>query len=219
MYVKFKINPINPLPKNSITKLPSKREITIYLDRDLNDVGDWYKEDGYNCIDFNSLSFREINRLSQSNYFFNGQRIHVYYVTESKMGYSQVVNGESDIGWSTFRGFKNWDQIRSEMKVSYQLKKKEIQIGSNTKFKINYKPAKEYEYSSEFNSIGDYIKNYDRRSKYNEIFLKEHFKFFVNNINDYKSSILTRSLFDVSILLNPHKNNETTDITDDVLVS
>ena len=109
--------------------------------------------------------------------------------------------------------------LRSEMKVSYQLKKKEIKTGSYTKFKINHKPAKEYEYSSEFNSIGDYIKNYDRRSKYNEIFLKEHFKFFVNNINDYKSSILSRSIIDLSKLQNFRKNNETKDITDDVLVS
>lgn len=209
-FVKFKINPINNSPKKTKSKLPSRRELAIYLDREMKYVGGWYKEKGYNCIEIIMLNFKDINRLSKSEYFFYDQRIHVYYLSRAKMGYCQVVRGGSDVGWSVFQDFENWKGIKSEMNVSHNLKKCELEKDDQTKddrtkFNIYFKPNKEFEMNAKFSSISDYLKNETNKKDYYNSFTKKHFKFFVNNINSYKPSLLSKSINDVLTLLDETK--------------
>ena len=88
--VKLSINPIkvvkhldnNEKETLRVTEMPTRREVGIFLKHDPDLISDWYVEEGYHCIEISNIGFKEIDELTQSEYFFLGHLVYVNYLSE-----------------------------------------------------------------------------------------------------------------------------------------
>ena len=219
--VKLSINPIkvvkhldnNEKETLRVTEMPTRREIGIFLKHDPDLISDWYVEKGYHCIEISNIGFKEINELTQSEYFFLGHLVYVNYLSGKKLGYSEIENGSTNTGWFVSRKFENWDQLKAEFELSNQILDKVKEHNEKNEFcdlslYVNQQPEKGYKVHKErVNSILDYTldqytltdlkANWDKNRDYSQLCERKGFKFFVNS--QYKPSKLLKSL---SLVLN-----------------
>jgi hypothetical protein len=217
--VKLSINPIKVVKhldnngKETITvdEMPSKREIGIFLKHDPELISDWYVESGYHCIEISNISFKEINGLTRSEYFFLGHIVYAKYLSGKKVGYSEIENGSTNTGWFVSRKFENWDQLKTEFELSNQILDEVKHHTEKNKFcglslYVNHKPEKGFKVHKErVNSILDYSldqytltdlkANWEKNRDYGQLCERKGFKFFVND--QYEPLKLLNSLEEV----------------------
>ncbi len=220
--VKLKINPVrdygNPefgRSKSEFSDLPTPRDIRLKLDIPKEDVGFWYLDKrGYMCIQLRGIGFHQIEKLQSDREFLNGYLIHLFYRSKNKLGYSQHENGSSNVGYWVDTDFKNWKQLKSEMKISNKILDELDNESELMDFYVDYEPNIKPErkiHKQRVNSLSDYsnddykrkfieiddMREYvERNSKISQEIMdvkrKESFKFFVNL--GYVKTPLTNSI-------------------------
>ena len=228
--------------KGSFERLPTRDNLSLFLDRndekrfksrdesyhfdylDPSFMTDWYESDGYDCIEITNVSFDEINDLTNNRILFHPRSdiiFHVYYLSRSKMGYSQISNGSSNTGWYVFRNFTNWDQLTDEIDLSEEFVTRTRSLGEydgSFKFNIDHKPERNFlepydEKISSLRSLSEkeitdlfelsfkdrFSRMIENEENYSEIFETESFKFFVNN-EDYDEKMLSESITEVQVI-------------------
>ena len=212
--VKIKINPITvdgysgDKRIKSNVELPTQREMSFYLQTDLKNIGEWFKEGGSDCIYLRNVYIDDIQKMGMDSHFFEGQRLHVYCFFPQKIGYCQVVGSGSDTGWFVHRNFENWDRLNQEISFSNNLRTELDDKDYSFSFNVNYDSVQnEFVHKKTVQSVRE-LRVSDLVSMTNpEIFRDntsyryersqtQNFKFFVNSGN-YKNSYLKSSIKEV----------------------